>query len=398
MTVPTDWFRSPPLRLAGVSSLLCFVTLDAQEPTSGQLGRIGHARPGPWGNLEYTRIVIEPPDEFLAADYPPPYATIWRFPGYTPERLQTVWASAGLGWKQLHALEVPGAITVSPDGIEVRPPAELAERLSADERGAIYRILAGLPGNPYHQMPFRFRADLVDEWLDGADLPAPVIARIQELLYYRGNSALFSDLDLVLPLLRTAPERVRLIKTLARKSTLLLRLRVTPGSDVNALADYWGAGPRRKDVKPLLQSLTRHREGITLDVAHLLPRFARGLLYTYPPRTEPLDPTLDCHWTSMNFFRDEPDPRFADIEFLREAIKRDYAPVPDGKRQLGDLLILTRPDGQIVHSCIHIADDIVFTKNGYSFQMPWVLNTLPDLRAAYPSDPPLLIHAFRRKR
>lgn len=383
--------------LSCVLWLLASAVAAAPEPPSGSVGKIVQARPGPWGNLEYTRIIIAPPDEFMAPDYPPPYATVWRFPGYPRERLPAVWETAGLDAAQLRALQAPGIITVSAAGAEVRPGAGLVAGLSPAVRSRLYNLLAGLPGNPYHQMPFRFRADLIDEWLDDAVLPAPVITRIKQLLYIRGNSALFSDLDLVLPLLRTAPERVLLLKTLARKSTLLVRLRVTPDSDINALADYWGAGPRRKDVKPLLQSLADHRQGIALDVAHLLPRFARGLLYTYPPRTEPIDTTLDCHWTSMNFFHELPDPRFADIKFLLDTLARHYAAVRDGRRMLGDVLLLTRQDGEIMHSCVHIAEDIVFTKNGYSFQMPWVLSTIPDMLAAYPSDPPFQIHAFRRK-
>lgn len=54
-------------------------------------------------------------------------------------------------------------------------------------------------------------------------------------------------------------------------------------------------------------------------------------------------------------------------------------------------------EGGIVHSCIYVADDIVFTRNGYSYQMPWTLATMRDMLAAYPEDSALEVHAFRRK-
>ncbi|AOS45391.1 hypothetical protein Verru16b_02472 [Lacunisphaera limnophila] len=134
---------------------------------------------------------------------------------------------------------------------------------------------------------------------------------------------------------------------------------------------------------------------MTIDVVHLLPRFARGLLYTYPSPDVPLDQSPDCHWTSMNFFNDPPEPRFQDITYLRESLITNYARV-EAAPVMGDLLLLTQPDGQVIHSCIYIADDIVFTKNGQSPSVPWTLTTLADLQAFYPAQPALLVRIFRK--
>lgn len=392
--------RSAPWLLSLLALVSAGLSAEDAPPAAGRgiIGQIQRANPGPWGQVEYTRIVIEPPEEFMAADYVYRDFSLWNFPGYDQERLESLWRDAGLSPAQMAVLRAPAVTTATAGGLVVRAPAALVRDLSADARARLYNTLATLPGNPLHQMPFRFRADMVGEWLDDPALPAPVLAAVRRLLYRRGNSVLFSDPDLVLPLLPDAAGRVRLIKTLSRKSTLLVRVRVGRGSDIDALAEYWGRGPRRKDVKPLLQSLARHPDGIALDIAHLLPRFARGLLYTYPPRTEPVDPTLDCHWTSLNFFRDEADRRFADVNFVLETLSRDYERLaPGAPRLLGDVLLLTRPNGEILHSCVYVVDDIVFTKNGYSYQMPWALNTMRDMLAAYPEDSSLEVHAFRRK-
>ncbi|HYC72577.1 MAG TPA: hypothetical protein VEB66_15310 [Opitutaceae bacterium] len=356
----------------------------------GAIGEIQPARPGPWGAVEYTRIVIEPPSEFMAPDYRFRAFAVWNFGGHGPAELDALWASAGLPPELRSALRDPAIATVTAAGTTLRPPASLVRALPPESRARIYGVLANLPGNPLHEMPFLFRSDMVDEWLDDPTLPPRVYEEVRRLLYRRGNSMLFSDPDLVLPLVASAAERVQLIKTLSRKSALLVRVRVRPDSDIDALAAYWGRGHRQKDVRPLLQSLARHPQGITLDAAHLLPRFPRGLLYTFPPGSEPMNPRLNCHWSSMNFFRDEPDPRLADPQLMREVLDRDYRRLePGAPRLFGDVLLLVRADGTAVHSCVYVADEIVFTKNGYSYQMPWVLATIGDVLAAYPQEPAL---------
>jgi len=99
---------------------------------------------------------------------------------------------------------------------------------------------------------------------------------------------------------------------------------------------------------------------------------------------------------SLNFFKDVPDERFADIDIVKQTLLKDYYPVP-GELTLGDILVLIRPDGVVVHSCVYIADNIVFTKNGPSFSVPWVLASLDAVVAFYSLGPPLEIRRYRLK-
>ncbi len=50
--------------------------------------------------------------------------------------------------------------------------------------------------------------------------------------------------------------------------------------------------------------------------------------------------------------------------------------------------------GQISHSAVFLADDLVFTKNGNNYMMPWIIMHIPDLHAMYPN---LKIAYMRRK-
>lgn len=363
--------------------------------TEPPASRVYHTKPGPWGDLEYVRIVIEPPDDFMASDYTTAPAR-WNFSGYDEARLSAMIRQAVPAGPLRDQLLDPRIRETTAESIVLKPANGTVEALSTESRALLYNTLANLPGNELQTEPFRFRADMLDEWFEGSGIRADVGERIRKLLYPRGNALLFSDPGLVLPMLATPAERVLLVKTLARKSTLLVRLRVGPDSDINRIAEYWSNGRRRKDIRPLLLSLARQPGGMTIDLAHLLPRLARGLLYTYPSPDLPTDLSPDCHWTSMNFFNDPPDDRMADLEYLKARLIVDYVEI-QSEPMMGDIVMMTRPDGTAVHSCVYLADNIVFTKNGQSATVPWLLSTLPDLQAFYPTNPPLQNRIYRRR-
>ena len=44
---------------------------------------------------------------------------------------------------------------------------------------------------------------------------------------------------------------------------------------------------------------------------------------------------------------------------------------------------MDKSNGNAYHSCVYLADDIVYTKNGRSRLSPWVLMKLEDVRELY---------------
>lgn len=360
---------------------------------------IQRCKPGPWGELQYSRLLIEPPDEFVTAHDLMPDELKWVFKDYSPEKLQELFHRATLSDAQIAELAARVVSSGEPGAITIKPTGEFILGLSTKARTVLYSALAEFPENPSQNEPFRFRAGpgAAAEWFSNSGLSPETIKLVSGLLYQRGTALLFSDDDAVLPLLPSRSERFKLMKTLARKSTLLLKLRVKTDSDLDTLVGYWGQGPRTKDLRPLLESISHRPRGITLDVAHLLPRFARARLYSYPlPSDHPDDGLHDCHWTCLNFFNDVPDEKFTDAKVVKQTLETEYVRVV-GKPTLGDIFVFSRPDGRVIHSCVYIADDIVFTKNGASSVMPWILMNLSDVIAFYPADPPLTISAFRRR-
>lgn len=354
-------------------------------------------RVGPWGRLTHHRISIEPPEEFIPGDYTPPIIR-WTFTGTTAEQLEQLWIEARLTADQRAVLADPRNRTITGSGIVIAPPNDLVLSLSPDARARIYTVLAGFPENATQREPFRFRSAAIDEWFEGSGVAAEYVELTKRLVYRRNGTAFFCDYDLVLPRIRTTANRTLYLKTLARKSALLVSLHVDRATDIEELAEYWGRGRRAKDVKPLLQSLARQPEPRTIDIVHLIPRFARSLLYTYPlPSDDPNDANRDCHWTAFNFYKEQPDERFTDIEFVKQTLQRDYYPVA-GEPQLGDVIMFVQPGGVVIHSCVYIADDIVFTKNGPSFAVPWQLAELDSVLSFYSVGPePLEVRRYRPK-
>src|SRR5207249_355553 len=89
--------------------------------------------------------------------------------------------------------------------------------------------------------------------------------------------------------------------------------------------------------------------------------------------------------TAFNFFKDSPDPPTTDGGYWKRKMDADYYPVASDPRY-GDIVMLVKPDQTIIHSCVFLADDIVYTKNGANATVPWLLMTLPELLEAYSTE------------
>lgn len=352
---------------------------------------------GPWGELEYVRIVIAPPLEFVGDVACGGQPLRWYFDCTTPPSIEEFLAAAGLPDDQVRSVLATCQPVAPLNGYCLSPDEELVQSLPPAARGRIYNRLSVCGANGTHANAFRFCGDSLDEWFESAKLQSATMDLVRPLVYRHGPFLLFADLPLVLPRITDLPERTRLLKALAGEVTMLMRLRVSPSSDVEQLAGYWSHGRRSKDFRPILESLARCPAGESLDIVHLLPPFARRLLYTYPsPPKRPDDTLKDCHWTSLNFFNELPDNRFLDLDVVVRTLEQDYFRIYHDV-SFGDLAILCSPQGEVFHSAIYIADDVAFTKQGATTSRPWMLMRLEHLRFFYPRLAPVEVRYYRRR-
>lgn len=354
---------------------------------------------GPWGTLEAAEITLEPPEEHITPEACVTDAPLWHFPDFGPELFAGLLDEARLSPEQRASLlrAVRCAPPGGPNGgCVVQADLELLAGLDLHARGVIYRVLARHPENPLYFYAPRRRPSEVASWLSASGLPEEAIAEIRSRLFPIGEYSVFADRPLLCASLTTAQHRRTLQRMLARTPSLLVQLRIGPNDDVRAIADYWSAGGRRNEVLPLLESIARAPGGGVLDIAHLLPSFARARLFTFPAPDDP--PRRDCHWTSMNFWSRVPDDRFVDPEAVRRALESDFVPIDPKEVRLGDVIVFEGRAGRILHSAVFIAADVVFTKNGASQKRPWLLMRLRDVIGGYHADGGVALQYARRRK
>jgi hypothetical protein len=282
----------------------------------------------------------------------------------------------------------------------INPDPEVVRGLSPEVRGKLYSQLGKTTLNFDQANPFRFHAASPADWLNGSLISDATRRELESLLYRDGPYLHFADPELVLSRVSDPAERQRIAKVLARQTALVVTLRVHDSSEVPGLAEYWGRGGRRTDVRPLLESLVTASPAQPLDIVHLLPGFARDRLYRFPrPSTADYDKPLlaNCLWSSLNFFAaDNPTDKYLDVTFALDTLKNDYTVIQSGY-QLGDILGMVDEEGNLFHAAVYLADDLVFTKNGTSPIAPWTIMPIQHLKDYYrlQSENPRLIYHRR---
>jgi hypothetical protein len=382
----------PARLLSFLPALAALVTVTAAHAES----KIQQCGPGPWGTIEYQTIYLEAP-EWIITQFPlPSVQPRWCFPTSKREDLHRFLLQAGIEkemaerWLNSPRCQViDGYLTIFPS------PADV-EAMPGPARSIINPELAKLPVNEFFNQPIYITANSVDEWLHGSSLPPKVVELIKKLAYLEGDALLFSNVSTLLSHAESETEARQWLKEITRTKALLAYLRIGPDEDVKAVADYWSSGWRRKDVLPLLESVAETASNNRLDLTHLLPSQPRKLIYTYPSTDAALfGQTPNCHWTSLNFFNYFPQNIYLDLKLAATGVLSNYSPVSKADT-FGDVLFFLDAEGNAFHSCVYIADNLVYTKNGDNPVAPWILTTLEEVKQIYLRKAGAKISAFRR--
>lgn len=358
-------------------------------------------KPGPWGVLEYYYTYLEPPDSLLEKYPPPPVQTTWRFTAVSEEGLTQFFQGKNFSEANRPRFLDRSIWISDEDSITLYPSDELVIKLTDNERRLINMALnthrkfgAGF----YYDTPFHFPGHDLNEWLGSAGLNDQLLDLVRRTrILMPGNWTVFGDFSLASKLVSSEDERMRFLRALSRKKTMILRLKITEDTNLNALAEYWTIGGASKDIFPILKSVFSTSGVEYLDITHLLPPTPRKLLYTYPKMSDGLNGQWrDCHWTSGNFLRADPTDRFKDRDQYISHMRESWTRV-DPPYRFGDVLMLLKPGNEaLIHSCVYIADDIVFTKNGLAPSVPWLFEHLDAMRGLYDGSRNLTLQGFRK--
>jgi hypothetical protein len=356
----------------------------APRADQAESAQLEEGKPGPWGRLLYADMMIDIPDEFVRIPPPDQAPMRWFFRDYTRNQVIELLRSAEVAQSLLDNLPA-GAWQEEAGGTWLTPGDELILALSPAARSKIYSILLAFPVNADRLDPLWFRPETLDEQLAQSGLSHSSIKLLKSLLYRNGPSKLllFADKDTALRQIPGEGEKHRFIKAISRKATLMARLKIEAPSDAEALANYWSVGGRRKDILPLLNSLQHIEGGWNLSIVYLLPPFMRSHLYNYPfPSADTQAVKQDCFWTAFNAFSAESDDRCSDMGYVHELLNKEYYSIAQPS-QLGDIVFLADSNNEAMHVAVYVADDIVFTKNGFHYTQPWILMHIKDLVETY---------------
>jgi hypothetical protein len=365
-----------------------YVSADDEGGSSGSAVAAAIESPaGLWGRLTLTPITISPPVEYVPQNWGPREATLWHIPLANPDELSSFLASTGMGPEDTARLRSTSRRHSRAGGVVLEPDPDLVRRLSPEVRARLYLQLAQSPLNVDQLTAFRFFGTSPAAWLGTAVSPAT--RELVEPLIYRHNDFMyFADIESVRARIEDPAELQRLAKALHRQGTLMVTLSIDDPSDVPAIAEYWGRGGRRTDIRPLLESIAEGRGSRSIDISHLLPTLPREHLYRYPRVTvadheKPL--LANCLWTALNFFAPAPDDRLLDVQTALERLKRDYYIVHDGQ-QLGDVVAFSDRGGNLFHVAVYLANGLIFGKNGTTPMAPWSILPIERIKGHYVED------------
>lgn len=358
-----------------------------------------HCKAGPWGELEYLRINLEPPEELNPAWRDVPKQIEWRLHDFTEGSFHKLLQDCGFSDDQIK--ESIRCLTPDPSihGFLIKPSDKLLYGLNASQRSAFYEVLSRTIDNPGQYFPTKVYHETFNECRKKAHLSDSQFNLLQSLIYTKSEKFIFFDVDAFLRKLDLKEQRKAVWSCIMQQPTLLVRMKITSSMDIDSIARYWGKEGYDKDVKPVLNAIAEHPTESYLSIQYLLPPFARVRLFTYPmPSDQKTDSSHDCVWTALNFFEDsDGKDEFAKTEVAQKRFLNDYYPIVD-EPTLGDIAVLTKTSGEFVHMAVFIADNIYFTKNGPSLYSPWVLVELPDILDQYSIHGPVVLKYYRLKR
>ena len=357
----------------------------------------------PWGHIRVTDIMLDVPDEFV--QLPPTNAPPlrWHFPGMSRDDVLAVLQSIQLPPEVFGLYKHSNHWISEEGGVALEPSDAMVLQLTREARSKLYPLLIRSEINQAEMDPIWFDRETFKAQLKDSELRPDSIALLKSLMYTQGNTrvVLFADRQVALRQLPDDRERKLFLQMLGRKPAVRVRLTVNEHSNVEELASYWGVGGRRKDILPLLKAMQRTEDDNETSVIPLMPSFIRDRVWTFPfPSSNPSMVRQDCFWSAFNTFNAVADDRLGDMSHLREVLDRDYYTIMQPS-QLGDVILLTTPEQTAIHAAVYVADDIVFTKNGFHYSQPWIFTRMDAMMqtylARYPGADALVPQYFRRK-
>ncbi len=351
---------------------------------------------GPYGTLEYYPVTLEPPESHLwAALYEE--RSYWNFGPREISVIQSLLSSLGILPETLALIDREGKWDISPRGLELTITDAIVESMRPEDRSALAHWLR-------LNNPTFFAKSVIN--LEGGDFGAfesasvapETMALVKQVAFRRNNVLSIMDRAYILNKIADQNEKKRFIRAALATRGLFVNLILDETSDLNSIISYWSAQGRNKEIDSFIRGVAATSGVTRLDLVQILPSVPRRYLYGYTSLSDvgPFN-TPDCFWAALQFFQRKASPRLIDSTACVQHLEGEFQEV-SGPPEFGDIVCMfKKDDNSFLHAYVHIAGDIVFTKNGTSFARPFVLTEKSDMLSVYLDETEHVDRIYRHK-
>ena len=362
---------------------------------------LGYSRPGnpgPWGEFVISNIYLEAPDAVIEVAGKPDPVPRWTFSGSSVSMVKEILINAGVELALVERLISSSQLKASGTEIIVYPKLEDLLQIKGIVRDKLYSEISKHPQNEYYTDPVFILSGNVEEWLAEATLNASQKDVVRQLVWHRGNALVFSNVGVLLNYAQSSEEIKNTLRAITRCMSLVVseKFPLKPEQRETFLR-YWLGNQPESPRTVFIKAIAKETDiNSSVDILHFLPVIMREKLYTFPSLKDAAKGRMpDCHWTSLNFFNLSARDYYRNTSLAAIQLTQSYNQV-SAPYQFGDVLCFT-DNGDGLHTCVYIADDIVLTKNGENILSPWVLLKIDDVSKIYKRTPTTQIQGYRLK-
>lgn len=315
-----------------------------------------------------TTLVLAPTSAQL--DTVPAFAPAWWLvPGLARDLGATL---AAANFSPELAQRLHEAVRPQPDGSGlITPDAGWLDGFTPVERQRWHALLGLHVENRTYRWPVLVPTAVLDR-LEGEDRFRGLVQRMRRWGVRQEDRLRFADLFALEDAFQTVTVRRDFLRAIITTDTLFLKLDVgATGEEIARWTSYWHVQGRYRAVQPFYNAVLRVQDHDRIDLTHILPQFARGLLHTFPPDFSAApDLARESGLLAWGFFsQGPPEPAVLD-EGFSAWLHRECVPV-DGPAQFGDIVVFEDPERtRWPYAAVYIADDLVLSRQPTLFG-PW---------------------------
>jgi hypothetical protein len=287
--------------------------------------------------------------------------------------------------------------SAAPDSLVV-PDEALLDLLPETDRLQWWARLGEQDDNPDYRWPFVIEATTLAR-LGREPGFVEAVRRIRRWGVVEESRVFFADQFALDDAFADSAQREEFFRRILGVKTRFVKL-VADSVDAHEVAGraaYWLAPGRSRVMEPLLAAVGRIEGQDRIDLAHILPRLARALLYTYPPDYQAAgEPSVDSALLAAGFFDADFDPQPVLASGFSQWLRENCERIP-GRPGFGDIVVFE--DAAITpwpYAMVYIADGILLGRRPTAYG-PWELMREGEVRRLNPRLRGSTVACYRRR-